>query len=114
MKAHERDERIRLRERARGIFPQHQRQSKRFVAKLAADQTIGFCRAIAFVEEQIEHVEDALHALRINALDLRALAEPRAGTLQALVNRVVALKEPKRDLLGAEAAQCFQREDELR
>ena len=37
VKAHERNERVRLRERACGVFPQHERQSERFVAKLAAD-----------------------------------------------------------------------------
>src|SRR5262249_44204001 len=57
---------------------------------------------------------DAVHTLRVDALDLGMLAEPRARTLQALVNGVLALKQSKRDLPGAETAECLQREDELR
>src|SRR5262249_18849652 len=114
VKAHERNERVRLRERACGIFHQHERQSKRFVAELATDQAIGLGGAVAFVEEQVQHVKDAVHTLWIDALNLRVLAEPRARTLQSLVNGVFALKKSQRDLLGAEPAECFQREDELR
>ena len=114
MKAHERNECVRLRERARGILPQHEPQSKRFVAKLAADHAIGLRGAVAFVEEQVEHVKDAMHTLRIDALNLRVLAEPRARTLQPLVNGVFPLKQSKRDLSGVETAQRLQREDQLR
>src|SRR4030095_13613048 len=35
-------------------------------------------------------------------------------TLQSLVDGVFALKQPKPDLPDAEAAECLQREDELR
>src|SRR5262245_58334217 len=92
VKAHERNERVRLRERACGIFPQHERQSERFVAKLAADHAIGLRGAVAFVEEQVEHVKDAVNALWIDALNLHVLAKPRTRALQSLVNGVLALK----------------------
>jgi hypothetical protein len=69
--------------------------------------------AVAFVEQEVEHVQDAAHALRLDALHLHVLAEPRARPLQSLVDGVIGLKQPKRDLLDAETAERLQREDEL-
>ena len=59
-------------------------------------------------------MKHALHALRIDALNLSVLAEPLASTLQALVDGVLALKQAQRDLLDTETAQGLQREDQLR
>ena len=87
-----------LGQRARRIVEEHERQAQRLVAELAADDAIGLRGAVALVEQQIEHVKDAMHALGIDALDLRVLAEPRARTLQALVNGLFALEESERDL----------------
>ena len=68
VKAHERNERVRLRERACGIVLEHERQAKRFVAKLATDDAVGLRGAVTFVEEQIEHVKDALYTLRLDSM----------------------------------------------
>src|SRR5262249_11814624 len=67
VKAHERNERVGLRARACGVFPQHECQTKRFVTKLAADHAIRLRGAVALVEEQVEHVKDAVHTLRVDA-----------------------------------------------
>src|SRR5262245_9260293 len=91
VKAHQRNQSIRLRKRARGVFPEHERKSQRFVAELTPDHAIGLRRAVALIEEQVEHVEHARNALWIEALNLRVLAQPRARPLQSLVNGVFAL-----------------------
>jgi hypothetical protein len=59
-------------------------------------------------------VQDARHPVRVDALDLRLLAQPVARPLQALVDGLLALEQAKRDLLGAEPAQRLQRQDQLR
>ncbi len=67
-----------------GIFHQHECQAKRFVAKLAADHAIGLRRAVAFVEEQIQHVKHAMHTPRIDALNLGMLAQARRARCNRL------------------------------
>ena len=59
-------------------------------------------------------MQDGLHAIRLDAPDLRVSLQPGPGALQTLVDRVLALEQTKRDLGGAESAERFQREDQLR
>jgi hypothetical protein len=59
-------------------------------------------------------VQNPGRAVGVDALDLRLLAQPVARPLQPLVDGLLALEQPQRDLPGAETAQRLQRQHQLR
>src|SRR5882724_6465001 len=118
MEAHERQQRIGLWDCSDGMLDEHARQPDRLVAQLAPDDAVRLRGAVSLVEEQIEHLENARNPLfelrQRGHVELGAtFPQPRARTLQALVDRIRTLKEAQRDLLRAESAERLERQREL-
>ena len=101
------------------MLDEKQAETDRLFTELAADDRVRLGRAVPLREQQVDDLEDRRKARR-ERIDRRRvelrdlLAQRGARPLQALVDRVLILEQPQRDLVDAEPAECLQREDDLR
>jgi len=119
MQVHERQQGERLRRCAQRMLGEDRRQPSRLVAELATNRALCVRRQIAFREQQVEDGLDGREPRRellvreIHELE-RRLSEASSCATEPLVDVGFRREQALGDLADVEAAQCLEREDELR